>query len=151
MMNEERAAVRRILYIDLLVDTILRSRPDWKARRRYLGEMGLDHIQEVIFSKGEKHSRVSLDVSHDSLESIRRKFHFLEADFLHYLNPTHAIALTELPTPDKVELPPEPEIIPFPVSEEPGVITWAKIIAAGLLIFGAAAGWAWMAWKTYPY
>jgi hypothetical protein len=118
MTQHEIAVVRRSLYIEMLVAAVLKSHPKWRIDRRTLAPLGLDHVYQVILRSGENHHLISFDLSSDSLEGIRRRFHFAEASFAYFIDPTHAVVLTTLPTPNMVEVPESREITPIEVPEK---------------------------------
>jgi hypothetical protein len=132
MTQHEIAVVRRSLFIEMLVAAVLKAHPKWRIDRRTLAPLGLDHVYQVILRSGENHHLISFDLSNDSLEGIRRRFHFAEASFAYFIDPTHAVVLTTLPTPDMVEVPESREIVPFtPSKPEP---EWAFWLAGATLL-----------------
>lgn len=131
MVNKSDELYTRSRYVSVLIDALLSAHPDWKVERRYETQ-GIVNFQYIIFSVGEKHSSVAIDVRSDTLESIRRRFHFLEADFLWYLDKTNGISLTTLPDYTKIDL-----MGPEPAPEKE--IGWAATVAivVGILVLGA--------------
>jgi hypothetical protein len=137
MTQHEIAVVRRSLFIEMLVAAVLKAHPKWRIDRRTLAPLGLDHVYQVILRSGENHHLISFDLSNDSLEGIRRRFHFAEASFAYFIDPTHTIVLTTLPTPNMVEVPESREIVPFtPHKPEPEWAFWLAGVTLLTFVLG---------------
>ena len=139
MTKHEIAIVRRSLYIERLVQAVLKTHPKWRVDRRSLTPLGLDHVYEVILRDGNMHHLISFDLSSDPLESIRRRFHFAEASFAHATDDRSFIVLTTLPPPDMVEVPEPREIIPFTPEREPSYMFEAAFVIVSLIAAAAFA------------
>lgn len=145
--NDELHA--RTRYISVLIDALLAAHPEWKVERRHVTD-AIQPFQYVIFSVGEQRSSIAIDVRSDTLESIRRRFHFLEADFLWSLDKNNGIALTKLPDYMMIDLMgPEPAPGPSP-DYRAGLKAGVQIVLVAELLILTIVSWAYITIQAYP-